>query len=208
VAQDAQTALDVLPSEGKAAASVRTVTAGRWLVLSADMLPVSAVSWKLESGGSIVIWEGTPGEVFGVAFIPDDVGQPLAATRVTLGGTPAPPPKPPDPPPPPPGRKWQVMFFHQSDQLDNLPLPQRELLAGLAFREELESRGHHFAGAFDVDAVTRSGKGDASHKTWWAAVDGDAMPRVALAPREGGDVIDFPLPADAESLFRILQAPP
>lgn len=201
IAQETQT-LDTLPTEGKSAASVRTDAAGRWLVLSRDMLPVSALSWKLTSGGSIVVFEGDPGETFGVVFIPDKTNQPIAATRVTLGGCPDPSPPDPDPDPDPdPNRKWQIMLFYESDDLDNLPVAQRELIAGRKFRQQLEARGHHFAGAYDVDAITRT-SGELT--TWWAAIQGDPMPRVALAPRAGGDVQDYPLPASVDEFYKLL----
>jgi hypothetical protein len=147
----------------------------------------------------------------------------LAEILVTVGGPgpdPGPdPPNPPDPDPPlPPLVKWQVMFFYQSDQLDNLPQSQIDMISGLVFRRALEGKGHSFAGAFDVDSVAKAARLCGPRgcltvaaavpndlKPWWAAVDGDPMPRVAIAPIGGGAVRDFPLPADETALYALLE---
>ena len=142
----------------------------------------------------------------------------LAEALLTVGKGPDPGPNPPDPAPNP-SAKWQVMFFHQSDQLDNLPVAQRDMLTSRSFREALEAKGHSFEGAFDVDAVAKSGRVCGSFgcvtvrptvakdmAPWWEAVEHDPMPRVAIAPMSGGDVRDFPLPADAASLYKLLEA--
>jgi len=89
--------LSVLPTEGKAAACVRTTVEGRWLVLQ-DGAPYPGRASLLKSGGSILAWQGDLGDVFTVVFIPHDVKQSIAAERVQLGGnSPPPPPPPPDP---------------------------------------------------------------------------------------------------------------
>ena len=192
----AKTGLLILPSEGKAAASVQPSADGRWLVLR-DGAPVPGEAFALKAGGSILTFEGPPGGVYTVVFIPHDLDQAITATQMTLGGC------EPPPPPPPPNGKWQVMLFYQSSELDNMPLAQRELIAGRKFREDLAKRGHYFAGAFDVDAIVRT-SGELT--TWWASVQGDPMPRVAVAPREGGDVAGYPLPADVAEFFKLLES--
>ena len=40
---------------------------------------------------------------------------------------------------------------------------------------------------------------------WWRAVDGDPLPRIALAPLDGGDISDYPLPANKEELWAMLE---
>lgn len=124
----------------------------------------------------------------------------LAEYLVEVRGPPEPDPEPdpePEPDPDPePDQKWQVMFFHESHELDNLPLAQRELLAGRVAREELESRGHSFLGAPDIST------GD---NAWFRAAKGHALPCVAVAPLHGGDIQVHPLPADKAALWTLLE---
>jgi hypothetical protein len=141
----------------------------------------------------------------------------LVDAIVQVGKGPDPPDPDPDPDPPlPPVSKWQVMFFHEADQLDNLPTAQVDILSGRVFREALEAKGHSFEGCYDVSAVAKTGRtcGPMGCVTptapdfapWWAAVKGDPMPRIAIAPLSGGDVRDFPLPADAAAVFKLLES--
>jgi len=132
------------------------------------------------------------------------------------GVAPQPDPKP-GPDPPAPGSKWQVMFFIETDDLDNMPMAQRELVSGRAFREELESKGHRFMGALDKDQVVkveqvcngrsctevRSVKPEL--KAWWDAVKGDPMPRMAIASVDGGTIKSYPLPAGRAELYVLLE---
>lgn len=145
----------------------------------------------------------------------------IAAIVVVVEGDVPLPPKPdppkPDPPDPPkPGQKYQVMFFYETDDLDNMPMAQREMVTGLAFREALEAKGHRFMGAYDADTIVtvkQSCNGRTctevrsvapALKEWWAAVDGDPLPRVAIAPLDGGDIKDFPLPAGRAELYLLM----
>lgn len=140
----------------------------------------------------------------------------LAEIIVTVGGEPV-PPNPPDPPiPPNPTSKWQVAFFYQSDTLDNMSLSQKEMIAGLLFRNDLKSKGHSYLGGFDVDSVAKTvRKCDAAKcytiytvpanlKPYWDAIQGDPLPRIAIAPLGGGTVRDFPMPADSTALYKLL----
>ena len=144
-----------------------------------------------------------------------------AIVVVVEGDQPDPKPDPdPDPEPDPkpgPGQKWQVMLFHESDDLDDLPMAQRELIAGRAFREELESKGHRFMGGFDPDTLVTvkrvcNGKGCVEvpsvapgMQAWWDAVKGDPLPRLAIAPIDGGAILDYPLPAGRAELYQLLE---
>ena len=111
----------------------------------------------------------------------------------------------PDPDPDPdPNSKWQVMFFHESDDLDNYTKEQRRMLAGLTFRTELQGKGHMFLGAFDRDAVSKTFAENNQLSTWWKAVEGDPLPRVAVAPLEGGAIRDFDLPPTVAELYKLL----
>lgn len=114
-------------------------------------------------------------------------------------------PNPPDPPDPPnPDRKWQVMIVHESNDLDNLPRGQVELLSSLSLREELKAAGYVLLGVYDDDSCA-SGQCSVALRPWFAAVAGETMPRVAIAPVGGGNVKDFPLPADKAGLLKLLQ---
>jgi hypothetical protein len=96
----------VFPEEGKAAAVCVTTEEGRWLVVADGFMPVAARTLRLADGGSVVIWQGDPGDRYGAIFIPNDQDQPLQSHAVKLTGArppPGPGPEPgPDPPPPPP----------------------------------------------------------------------------------------------------------
>lgn len=134
---------------------------------------------------------------------------PLTYT-ITVGTSPDPDPGPdpdPDPEPDPqPGRRWQIMFFQESGDLDDLPRGQVELLSSLSLREELAAAGHYVLGVSDKDACS-TGTCPVKLRPFWSAVTGDPMPRVALAPIGGGSVKDYPLPADKAGLFKLLENP-
>lgn len=128
------------------------------------------------------------------------------------------PPAPPDPPAPNPAAKWQVMFFLESTDVDDLPAGQIELLSSLTFRQSLDAAGHRFMGRYDRDSVmeTRSVCNGVTCRPylavksdlapWWGAVKGDPLPRIAIAPIDGGDIRDFPMPADESALYKLLEA--
>jgi hypothetical protein len=143
----------------------------------------------------------------------------LAEILVMVGGDPNPPnpPDPPDPPDPPnPTSKWQVVFFHASGTLDNLPRAQIDMLSGLVFRDEVTAKGDRFVGSFNVDSVAKTVRTCDGTKCWttyampaelvpfFNAVKGDPMPRVAIAPINGGAVRDFPLPENAAAFWTLL----
>jgi hypothetical protein len=95
----AQTEMTVLPDEGKAAAACVVTEEGRWLVVADGFLPVAARTHKLVDGGSVVMWQGSPGDRFGAIFIPHDQEQPLQSQSVKLTGAKPPTQPPPQPPP-------------------------------------------------------------------------------------------------------------
>jgi len=132
----------------------------------------------------------------------------IAAIVVTVDGDapdPNPPPPPPDPDPEPePGGPWQILMFHESSQLPRLPMEQRFILVSSNIQTELASRGHALLGIFDVDSSGSDGS-HGKYADWWRAVDGDPLPRIALAPLDGGDISDCPLPANKEELWALLK---
>jgi hypothetical protein len=149
--------------------------------------------------------------------------------------TPPDPPVPPDPPLPPVPRPthWQVWFFRESTEGDDLTLEQHELLSGLKFRDEIEAKGDRFMGSWDVSTeaqalwptkmikppcgVDRFGRQicyppvpmkvppEGLTSEVWDRVRGDPMPRVAIAPLDGGAVQDFPLPANVAEFWKLLE---
>jgi len=120
------------------------------------------------------------------------------ATFKVLGGT---PPVPPPPPPLPPGGPYQVVLFYSPDQLDNLTADQREILNSMAYREKLKAAGHSLLGVLAGNAAPSP---QSKFRPFYNAVDGDPMPRVAVASKDGGKVVDFPLPATAKELDALL----
>lgn len=119
-----------------------------------------------------------------------------------------------DPPPPDPEGPYQVAFFHQADTRDNLPTEQLAILSGLTFRQELIKRGHGFVGLFDPDEARPNRPLPADVKPFFDAIDADPatpgiqpkpLPRMAIAPKEGGKVVTFPLPQNAAAFWRLLK---
>jgi hypothetical protein len=78
--------MTVFPEEGKAAAVCSVTEEGRWLVVADGFMPVSARTHRLADGGSVVMWQGDPGDRFGAIFIPHDQDQPLQSQAVKLTG--------------------------------------------------------------------------------------------------------------------------
>lgn len=104
--------------------------------------------------------------------------------------------------PPPDG--WQIAIFFESEDLDNMTLDQRELCSGLAFREEFEAAGNVFHGAFDASTVSDTGA-DPDWEFLWDAVKTKPTPRLVAAPKGSGQVQDWPLPANAQALYSLLE---
>lgn len=204
--------ISVLPTHGKSLGSASAPEPGKWIVFATGFLPVQPV---LLDGGKTVLWEGDPGD-YAVIYLPPGDAQPVVQ-RVTLGGVKPPDPQPdpePDPQPPPQPVKWQVAIFVESADLDTMPLRQLEITSSLVFRKTLESSGHKLLGVWDKDrptttvcegGVCRQVPVGGKHDAFWAAVSGDPLPRVAIAPIGGGAVQDFPLPATAAELLQLLQ---
>lgn len=201
--------LTVLPSQGKYLGAATAPEAGKWIVFAANFVPVQPT---LVDGGKSILWEGDAGD-YAVIFLPPGDAQPIVQ-KVTLGKA-ADPPTPPTPPTPPVNAKWQVLFFIESADLDNLTLPQQAMLSGLVFRSELTKAGHRFMGTFDkdrstgqtvicVDGTCLRTTRESKYDVWWKAIAGKTVPLVAIAPLEGGTIQTFPLPADAAALLKLL----
>ena len=122
------------------------------------------------------------------------------ATFKVIGEVKPDPPNPPDPPTP--GGPYQVMLFYEWGQLDNLPSRQQELLTSLTVRDSIAQQGHVFLAAYDRSFVD-SGK-PADKAAWFRAVAGKDFPVVALAPKDGGTIQVYPLPADQKGLLDLL----
>jgi hypothetical protein len=170
-----------------------------------------------------------PGEYLVKLHLVRDGKMEIAAIVVVVEGDRPNPPLPPDPPTPDPPvpnptEKWQVMFFVESTDVDDLPDGQIELISSLSFRQSLEAAGHRFMGRYDRNSVMES-KANCTYDRygrkicqpptmvvksdlapWWEAVKGDELPRMAIAPIDGGKVRDFPLPANSAELYSLLEA--
>jgi len=115
---------------------------------------------------------------------------------------PTPGPLPPDPQPLP--SKLQVAFIVESDTLDNLPASQQALLASVLIRDEMAKQGHKLIGVFDPDSASTAGD---ALKPWLDAAKDKKLPLVAVAPIDGGTIHTFPLPENAEALWKLLKNP-
>jgi hypothetical protein len=124
----------------------------------------------------------------------------------------------PDPMPPDPDRKWQITIFHQSSDLDNMDIDQRELISGLRWREEFEEDGHNFVGGYNVDSVVEcEARGGSCPYPWsanvmpfWRTARGTDTPSISIAPNDGdgGEVITRPLPNSVDGLYELLEGLP
>ncbi|NLX57300.1 MAG: hypothetical protein GXY58_19495 [Planctomycetaceae bacterium] len=196
--------ISVLPTQGKSLGSASAPEPGKWILFTAGFLPVRPI---LLDGGKTVQWEGEAGD-YAVIYFPPGDAQPVVQ-RVTLGAA-----KPGPQPDPDPGARWQVVIFVESGDLDSMPLAQLEITSSLTFRKTLEASGHKLLGVWDKDrptttvcdgTVCRQVSAGGKYDAFWAAISGDPLPRVAIAPIGGGAVQDFPLPASAAELLQLLQ---
>lgn len=111
----------------------------------------------------------------------------------------------PPPPPPPPDRKWNIVIVYESGHLDNMLRGQLEIIASLVFRDRLEEAGHCLLSGGIVD-VDRIGDVPPTLVPYLESCEDDPMPRICIAPLEGGGVVmDFPLPETADGVFDLLQ---
>ena len=125
---------------------------------------------------------------------------------LTITGDPGPNPPPPPPPPPPPLGPWQIMMYFDGGRLDNLPPSQRDLLISLTLRQRLVAADHVFLEVLEAESF--AGSVPEKYKPWVDTVRGDPMPRIAIAPKEGGTIRDYDLPEDEAGLIKLLEAAP
>jgi hypothetical protein len=111
-------------------------------------------------------------------------------------------PVPPQPEPLP-GGPYQVMLFYSESQIDNLPQPQRDMLTSLVFRDWLSSQGHVLQEVGDP-ANFNAGRVPERWKPWLKAVEGDPLPRIALASKDGGPIKDYALPDTLDGVKALL----
>ena len=115
--------------------------------------------------------------------------------------TPNPTPPPNPDPTPSPVSKYQVLFLLESNDLDNLPIGQVEILSGLVFRKQLAEKGHRLLGSFDVDSI----KDSVQFKPYATLAKGEKLPLVMLAPVDGGEIKSYPLPSNTGEMFKLLE---
>ena len=190
--------MKVFPSEGKFAGYVSEDAPGKWIVCQEGFMPVESI---VIDGGKAVVWQGDAG-VYGVMYFPPGDANPVIK-RVVLGkgATPGPGPGPNPPPPPPPGGPYQVVMVYDEQQLDNLPVAQRDLLTSMVAQGKIAQAGHVIQGVFAAQSIqNQSGK----LAPFFKEVLGKQMPRLAVAPISGGAVREYPLPASLAELEALL----
>lgn len=186
---------------------------GGWEVIGATATQVP----DSRKDGATLVWTGTPGE-YSIVYdgvllqdvtFTDGAGNPVTIrsyvgrikerASCTIGGKPD-PPNPPDPPTP--AGPWQIMLFYRADQLDNLPEPQRQILTSRKLRERLAADGHVLLEVLEESSL--GGSVPSSYKLWIDSVVGKPLPAIAIAPKAGGKVKAFELPANADLLMALL----
>ncbi len=158
----------------------------QWIVLP-DKVLVAAVT-----GGKLVVQEFT--------WPPNPQPEP----KPEPGPQPDPQPKP-DPQPEPKPARWQVAIVLETDKLDNLSDAQRQVVASILVREELDRRGHRLVGILDPDAASTASEG---MRPWFQAAHGAQLPALLLSPMEGGTIRVLPLPDSTDALWRLLDSFP
>jgi len=128
------------------------------------------------------------------------------ALQIGEGVDPVDPPDPIDPPLPP-GKKWQVAVVYEKADAIKLPAAQRLMISGLEFRDKLKAAGHKLVlgGMVDQHVTDAAGSVPVDLKPYLDAAKGKVLPRLCIAPLEGGDVLDFPLPATEADVLKLLE---
>lgn len=98
-----------------------------------------------------------------------------------------------------------MAIIFERDRLDNLPWSQRTIIGSLMFQQRLKAAGHHLVGIVDQHVEGADGKKPEKLTAYLAACEGDPIPRICLAPMQGGPVKDFPLPKTEEEVFALLR---
>ena len=124
----------------------------------------------------------------------------LNAPYKVLGGVD--PDPTPDPTPGPVGPK-QMMFFVISNDLDQLPLGQRVILTSLNVRKNLEDKGHKFLLVVDDGQINEGVPSE--YLAWIKAAKDKDLPLIAIAPKEGGKIVTYPMPKDYKELLELLE---
>lgn len=139
--------------------------------------------------------------------VQEEVGT-LLVHEIIVGSIPD--PEPPDPPVPPPDQKWQIVIVYESDKEDNLPRSQQVILNSLTFRKALEAIGHYLleGGIIDQHIRDKNGKVPKILVPFFQACVDKMIPRICLAPIDGGEVLDYPLPLTETAVFELLRSPP
>ena len=193
--------ITVKPDGGRLLGYAGAPEAGRWVVFAAGFLEVKP---EIISDGKAIVWQGPAGE-YAVVFFGSDSSEPVVQKVVLGGGVPdpfPPGPKPPEPKPPVPGGPYQILLLYDTEQLDNLPPEQRDLLTSLVYRQKLVAAGHRVLGVFAAQTINPANA--SKFKVFFDAVKDDPLPRIAIARLEGGKVADFALPANMADLEKLL----
>lgn len=162
------------------------------VTFSGFWLNIKEVKFKDGDGNEVIIQS-----YLGHGFVNEE-----AEFKVT--GTDPPGPDP-DPNPPNPAGPWQIMMFYEGDLLDNYSGGQRALLTSLKYKEDLEKNGNVFLEVLESAAIN---SGSAKYKSFLNAAKGKQLPLLAIAPKNGGDVLTYPLPENYDKLVELLNNPP
>ena len=142
---------------------------------------------------------------------------------VILGDDPGPGPIPPGPDPIPPGQKYQVMFFQESNDLDNYNRDQVIMVASDKFKDDVDNAGHAFLRALDLNSITSPTTIcvddvckplDDDLQPWYRAAKtfkdkGNKTPFMGYSPREGGkDIKIIPMPKSLDEFWKEIGGKP
>jgi len=172
---------------------------GIWINKAGEHLVTFKGYWLL-LGPTITVKDVNGDEQTFTPYLGSDKVDESESFKTTGGGV---DPEPNPNPTPTPGQKHQVVMFHRAgEQLSMLPQGQRDLLTSLVLHKKLEGLGYEVIRILDDNAI-KDGV-PSKFVPWVSAVVNDPLPRWAMAPVEGGPIVDFPLPDDWDALMEKL----
>lgn len=93
----------------------------------------------------------------------------------------------------------KVVVFVESNDIDNLPQGQRDIVSSRVVREKVEGAGHEMQ-VLDRDSLVDN----PANAEWKTAIGSPVSPVVARRPKDGGTIKVDPLPDTPEAFYALL----
>ena len=218
-----------------------TAAPGTLVIFEAAVPSESRLAWKIyppsakdnfriDTGGGMAYFASPVQGKFLVILAVATGDNVFALTHELVQGNDPNPPNPPDPDPgpdpPPPDQKYTIVFFIESDDLDNYSRNKdwNIMLASTLLRDQLKDKGHTFLNEIDYNSIEVNAAGanctegictlsPADLRPWYTAAKmyvekGGKTPFVALSPVEGGKEIKvYPMPETLAKFNELIGEP-